>query len=263
MDRIIAAAIDDVQAMGLSTSTQDGKRELVKAITRHLEETKTTLDGAQADASTRAAAARATAGGYNAVATTSPAAMLPQAASMVGSAAPGIAGMTAAPTSMLSGMGGAMQMTPLANLAHAVNPQQQGTPIGDGANISDAVLSSDRTVAGGAVRRALAQIGKPYVWGGQGPSSFDCSGLVQYAYKGVGIDLPHHTYEQMRVGRQVEPNQAQAGDLVFSEFSGPGQPEHVQMALGNGQVVEAQQSGVPVKVSPMPHSNVVVKRIVA
>src|SRR6185312_2349758 len=70
MDRIIAAALADVGDADISTP--DGKRELIKAITRHLEETKTTLDGAQADASTRAAAARATAGGYNAVATTSP-----------------------------------------------------------------------------------------------------------------------------------------------------------------------------------------------
>jgi cell wall-associated NlpC family hydrolase len=66
----------------------------------------------------------------------------------------------------------------------------------------------------------------------------------------------------MRVGQQVPPGQAREGDLVFSNFSGPGRPEHVQLAIGGGEVVEAQQSGVPVKVSAMPAGQVVVKRVV-
>lgn len=258
MEGVIAAAVADVNALGMSTNTPQGRAALVSAIKRHLEDSKSTLDGATADAGTRAAAARTTAAGYNAT----PAGMtavMPQAASMAGSLAPGMAGMAGMPASMMSGLGGAMPMAPLTSLLHG------GAPVGSPqalANIPDAAVTDDRTVAGGAVRRALAQLGKPYVWGATGPSSFDCSGLTQYAYKGVGVDLPHHTYEQMRVGQQVPPGQAQAGDLVFSNFSGPGRPEHVQLAIGGGEVVEAQQSGVPVKVSAMPAGQVVVKRVV-
>jgi cell wall-associated NlpC family hydrolase len=260
MDAVIAAAVADVTALGMSTNTPQGRAALVSAIKRHLEDSKSTLDGAAADASTRAAAAGTTTAAYNATAPTAPAAMMPQVLGSAMPAATGMAGMAGMPASMMSGLGGAIPMAPLTSLVHGGTPQ--GSPQAS-ANIPDAVLTNDHTVAGGAVRRALAQLGKPYVWGATGPSSFDCSGLVQYAYKGVGVDLPHHTYEQMRVGKQVPPGQAQAGDLVFSNFSGPGRPEHVQLAIGDGQVVEAQQNGVPVKVSAMPTGHVVIKRVVA
>lgn len=259
IEAVIAAAIADVNALGMAANTPQGRAALVSAIKRHLEDSKSALDGATVDASTRAAAARTTAAGYSAT-PAGVAAVMPQAtqaASMAGSLAPGMAGMAGMPTSMMSGLGGSIPMAPLASLV-------RGAPQGSAeasANIPDGVVTNDQTVAGGAVRRALAQLGKPYVWGATGPSSFDCSGLVQYAYKGVGVDLPHHTYEQMRMGQQVPSGQAQAGDLVFSNFSGPGQPEHVQLAIGGGQVVEAQQHGVPVKVSPMPTGHVVVKRV--
>jgi cell wall-associated NlpC family hydrolase len=260
IEAVIAAAIADVNALGMSTNTPQGRAALVSAIKKHLEDSKATLDGATADASTRAAAAGTTTAAYKATAPGSPAGMMPQVLGSAMPAATGMAGMAGMPASMMSGLGGAIPMAPLTSLVHGGAPQ--GSPQAS-ANIPDAVLTNDHTVAGGAVRRALAQLGKPYVWGATGPSSFDCSGLVQYAYKGVGVDLPHHTYEQMRVGQQVPPGEAQAGDLVFSNFSGPGQPEHVQLAIGDGQVVEAQQNGVPVKVSAMPTGHVVVKRVVA
>jgi cell wall-associated NlpC family hydrolase len=111
------------------------------------------------------------------------------------------------------------------------------------------------------IRRAGTQIGVPYSWGGgslAGPSrgvdsgsgtvGFDCSGLTRYAYAGVGILLPRWSGDQYNAGRKVPPSQARRGDLLFW---GPGGSQHEAIYLGGGQMLEAQQSGVPVKVSPV------------
>lgn len=111
------------------------------------------------------------------------------------------------------------------------------------------------------IRRAGTQIGVPYSWGGgalDGPSrgidsgantvGFDCSGLTRYAFAGVGILLPRYSGDQYTAGRQLPPSQAKRGDLLFW---GPGGGQHEALYLGNGQMIEAQRSGVPVKVSPV------------
>lgn len=113
--------------------------------------------------------------------------------------------------------------------------------------------------------KALTARGTPYAWGGGGPSGpshggFDCSGLVQWATaQSTGEVLPRTTYDLVNLGTRINPADAQPGDLVFSEFSGRG-PEHVQIALGGGQVVHAPQTGDVVRIAAMPR-NVVVKRI--
>lgn len=111
------------------------------------------------------------------------------------------------------------------------------------------------------IRRAGSQIGVPYSWGGgslTGPSSgidsgantvgFDCSGLTRYAFAGVGVLLPRFSGAQYDAGRKVPPSQAKRGDLLFW---GPGGGQHEALYLGGGQMLEAQQTGVPVKVSPV------------
>ena len=111
------------------------------------------------------------------------------------------------------------------------------------------------------IRRAGTQIGVPYSWGGgslTGPSKgidsgadtvgFDCSGLTRYAFAGVGILLPRFSGDQYNAGRQVPPSQAKRGDLLFW---GPGGSQHEALYLGNGQMLEAQQTGVPIKISPV------------
>jgi cell wall-associated NlpC family hydrolase len=95
-----------------------------------------------------------------------------------------------------------------------------------------------------AVNTALAQVGKPYVWGAAGPDSFDCSGLMQYAYSAAGIALPHSSSAQSTMGVAVSRDQLQPGDLVF--FYSP--VSHVGMYIGNGEMVHAATSGEPVKV---------------
>jgi cell wall-associated NlpC family hydrolase len=95
-----------------------------------------------------------------------------------------------------------------------------------------------------AVRAALAQVGKPYVWGASGPSAFDCSGLMMYAYAAAGVALPHSSGVQSTMGTPVSRGQLRPGDLVF--FYSP--VSHVGMYIGNGQMVHASTEGVPVQV---------------
>lgn len=118
-----------------------------------------------------------------------------------------------------------------------------------------------------AVRAAQSEIGLPYVWGGggfDGPTGggFDCSGLTSYAiFQASGIKLPRTTYDQINVGTRISDlHQMAPGDLVLSNFSERG-PEHVQLYAGGGMVVEAQTFGVPVKMSPLPHSRIEVRRV--
>lgn len=74
----------------------------------------------------------------------------------------------------------------------------------------------------------------------------DCSGLTRYAFAGVGILLPRWSGDQYTAGRHVSRAQARHGDLLFW---GPGGSQHEAIYLGGGQMIEAQQTGVPVKVS--------------
>lgn len=111
-----------------------------------------------------------------------------------------------------------------------------------------------------AARAAHQALGLPYVWGGGGAlgptgGGFDCSGLTQYAYaqgSGGRIMLPRTTYEQIKVGRQVPMGALAPGDLVFSNFSAPGVPEHVGIYIGGGQVIHAPQRGQDVQISSVP-----------
>lgn len=140
-----------------------------------------------------------------------------------------------------------------------------------GLGIMSPTASSQTDVRGGRVygaqaieyviRRAGTQIGVPYSWGGgslTGPSrgvdrgattvGFDCSGLTRFAFAGVGVLLPRWSGDQYNAGRKISPSQAKRGDLLFW---GPGGSQHEAIYLGGGQMIEAQQTGVPVKVSPV------------
>jgi len=99
--------------------------------------------------------------------------------------------------------------------------------------------------AGVAVKTACAQIGKPYVFGANGPGSFDCSGLTQYAWGKAGVSLTHFTGAQWTEGTAVSRSNARPGDLVFFYSD----RHHVGMYVGNGLMVHASRTGVPVKMA--------------
>jgi cell wall-associated NlpC family hydrolase len=107
-----------------------------------------------------------------------------------------------------------------------------------------------------AVAYAMAQVGKAYVYGAAGPSAFDCSGLTMRAWQQAGVSLPHSSSAQMGSGPSVPQSQLQPGDLVF--YYSP--VSHVGMYIGNGQIVNAENPGVGVKitgVNSMPYAGAV------
>ncbi|NKY44835.1 DUF4226 domain-containing protein [Nocardia cerradoensis] len=127
------------------------------------------------------------------------------------------------------------------NLAGKTFTQQAGT------TASSAALK--------AVQVANAQQGRPYVWGAEGPDSFDCSGLTQYAARAAGVQIPRVAAAQYRQLPEVPPNAIRPGDLIFpqAEFNN-GNPGHVMMYIGNGQCIEAPKPGTVVRKVNLPSS---------
>ncbi|MEV0693725.1 NlpC/P60 family protein [Streptomyces sp. NPDC050388] len=116
-----------------------------------------------------------------------------------------------------------------------------------------AAAASGRAAA--AVAAARSALGSPYVWGANGPSGFDCSGLMQWSYAQAGVALPRTSQAQRHAGRQVPLSQARPGDLVLYRSDA----SHVGMYAGNGQVIHAPHPGAPVRYDPvgmMPVSSV-------
>ena len=114
-------------------------------------------------------------------------------------------------------------------------------------NYPNIAIPTANTIGAQALRWALTRRGDPYVWGAAGPSSFDCSGLVLWAYAKVGISLPHFTGDQWNMGVHVGRNQLQPGDLVFF-YPDIG---HVGLYIGNGLMVDAPDFGEDVQVQPV------------
>lgn len=119
------------------------------------------------------------------------------------------------------------------------------------------------------IDRGMSQLGVTYAWGGgdeNGPTKgikdggvadshgdykkvgFDCSGLMVYAFAGIGISLPHYSGYQYTSGEQVPIDEMERGDMLFW---GPNGSQHVALYLGNGEMLEAPQSGDVVKISPV------------
>ncbi|MCR8744913.1 SH3 domain-containing protein [Romboutsia lituseburensis] len=94
---------------------------------------------------------------------------------------------------------------------------------------------------------AKDQIGKPYVWGAEGPDTFDCSGLTYYVYGKVGIKLPRVSRDQYGVGTYVSRSNLQPGDLLFSSTDGSGNITHVGIYIGNGEMIHSPKPGANVQ----------------
>ncbi|MCI4043975.1 NlpC/P60 family protein [Streptomyces sp. TRM75563] len=135
-------------------------------------------------------------------------------------------------------------------IAQLAGLEQQGVDRAQRELVASGALSSTRppTQQGGdAVAYAVRQIGKPYVWGAEGPGSFDCSGLTSRAWAAAGRAIPRTSQEQWKQLPKVPVSALRPGDLViyFPKAT------HVALYIGNGLVVQAPRPGTKVKVSPL------------
>ncbi|MFY9926406.1 MAG: NlpC/P60 family protein [Streptosporangiaceae bacterium] len=100
--------------------------------------------------------------------------------------------------------------------------------------------------AAAAIAFARKQIGKPYRYGGAGPASYDCSGLVETAYAAAGIAIPRTSQQQYKLGQVIAASARQPGDLVF--YNSSTAPSHVALYLGNNQIIESLKPGTYVRI---------------
>ena len=126
---------------------------------------------------------------------------------------------------------------------------RSGTAARDGLTAApgSATAQAPSSRAAAAVGYAYQKLGSPYVWGATGPDAFDCSGLVQAAYRSAGLSLPRTTYAQIDAGRRVSRSELLPGDLVFF-YSGI---THVGLYVGNGQMIHAPNPTAPVRLAPI------------
>jgi cell wall-associated NlpC family hydrolase len=106
------------------------------------------------------------------------------------------------------------------------------------------------TIGQRAAALAVREVGVPYRWGGSTPAGFDCSGLVYWAYRRLGIALPHSSYALYDEGRRVARSRMKPGDLLF--FSGLG---HVGIYIGRGRMVHAPHTGTYVQIVKLGRSS--------
>ncbi|WP_042275565.1 C40 family peptidase [[Clostridium] dakarense] len=101
---------------------------------------------------------------------------------------------------------------------------------------------------------AKTLLGKPYVWGAEGPSSFDCSGFTQYVFKkSVGVSIPRVSRDQAKFGQYINKSDIKKGDLISFDTDGAnnGQVSHIGIYMGNGQFIHASSSKKKVIISDM------------
>jgi len=111
------------------------------------------------------------------------------------------------------------------------------------------------SVPASALAFAAAQLGTPYVWGGESSGGYDCSGLVQASYRSVGVELPRVAQTQYDAGPLLRPRAAvEPGDLIFFG-SGPTGVSHVGMYVGSGDMIDAPHTGTVVRVQRAPLSS--------
>jgi cell wall-associated NlpC family hydrolase len=155
-------------------------------------------------------------------------------------------------------------------IAHRLEALRGGTPLSAGGSVARGALgagggtfasalqqasaagTSASATAGGsasgaqAVALAQSQVGTPYVFGGERPGGFDCSGLVQWTYRQLGVELPRVASQQGKAGVEVSAAEAQPGDLVYFDRQGP--VDHIGIYAGNSTWVVAPHTGDVVKV---------------
>lgn len=123
-------------------------------------------------------------------------------------------------------------------------PERTVPPLARGAVSASAVPGS--SIGSEIALRAISLLGAPYKWGGAGPKSFDCSGLVRYVHKQLGIETPRTAAEQYAAAKPVDLSHLEPGDLLFFRINGR-RVSHVAIYAGEGRFVHAPQTGRPVE----------------
>jgi cell wall-associated NlpC family hydrolase len=135
----------------------------------------------------------------------------------------------------------------LASTAAGGTSSSSSSPSSSSGGGSSIPLPPGSSTAAAAANAAMGKLGSPYVWGAAGPSSFDCSGLVVWAFAQAGRSgLPHSTYSLVNMGVSVPMDQLQVGDLLFNDSVG-----HVAIYVGNNSFVHAPHTGDVVKVTSL------------
>ncbi|GAB3158274.1 hypothetical protein GCM10027059_02690 [Myceligenerans halotolerans] len=143
--------------------------------------------------------------------------------------------------------------TPVVKVKPAPEPEPEPEP--EPAGTEAAVPAGDGSIGARAVSIAMQFVGTPYVYGGESPGGFDCSGLVKYAFAQVGVSLPHSSSALRGSGTVVSAAAARPGDLVWT-------PGHIAIYAGNGMVVEAISYGTPLSYRAMWQANPTFVRVV-
>ena len=125
-----------------------------------------------------------------------------------------------------------------------------GTGVAGGAAVGASLTTGQLTTI---LSAALSRRGLPYVWGAEGPRSFDCSGLVLWSFARAGIVMPRVAADQARTGPPIPVTEAQPGDLLFwrTDPTAPNYISHVAIYLGHGEMIQAPQPGQYVEVVPV------------
>ncbi|WP_311931778.1 NlpC/P60 family protein [Microbispora sp. H11081] len=141
-----------------------------------------------------------------------------------------------------------LKILPKGSQVATINPVVV-TPKGRTVWPQTAFMSADQLKV--VLTAAVSKLGRPYVWGAEGPDTFDCSGLVQWAYAQAGVRMPRVTYQQWVTGPQVPLSQAQPGDLLFwrNDPTNPGYISHVAIYWGDGKMLHAPRTGDVVKIA--------------
>lgn len=134
----------------------------------------------------------------------------------------------------------------LAPPAFAV-PQFQLPPLPQLPAFTPANIAAPWSAGNAIADAALSKLGSPYVWGAAGPNAFDCSGLVYWAHQQTGRSIPRTSYSQAAAGIPISYGNLQRGDVVIMY----GGASHAGIYIGNGQIVHALNSSVPVKIDAL------------
>jgi peptidoglycan DL-endopeptidase CwlO len=150
-------------------------------------------------------------------------------------------------------------------LPHGTQVEQLVVQVSGGTSASAPAGSTQPTVGGLAsvpvirafLQAAESRLGMPYVWGAAGPTSFDCSGLVQWSFRQAGVIMPRVAADQARTGPSVPVNQLAPGDLLFyhTDPTAPDYISHVAIYLGDGKMIQAPQPGMNVEIVPVDLGN--------